>query len=58
MIDLLYEREGAYADAQADIAKAMLAEGDSIEKVMRITKLTEKEVLELQAELAEETVVN
>ena len=58
MIDLLYEREGAYFDAKAEDAKAMLAEGDSIEKVMRITKLTEKEVLELQAELDEETVVN
>lgn len=51
MTDLLYERQGAYLEAKEDVAKAMLAEGDSVEKISRITKLSEREVLKLKKEL-------
>ena len=34
-----------------DIARNMLADGDSVEKVARITKLSEEAVRELQAEI-------
>lgn len=51
MIDLLYERQGAYLEAQVDVATAMLAEGLSVEMISRITKLSEREVLKLKKEL-------
>ena len=50
MIDLLYERQGAYLEAQVDVATAMLAEGLSVEMISRITKLSEREVLKLKKE--------
>ncbi len=55
MIDMLYEKQGSYLEAKEDDAKAMLAEGDSIEKIVRVTKLSEEKVRKLQAELARET---
>ena len=39
------------AEGKAEMAKAMLVDGDSVEKVMRISKMTESEVLAIQAEL-------
>ena len=42
--------EGADAKAR-EIAAAMLAEGDSVEKVVRISKLSEEEVLAIKAKL-------
>ena len=59
MMDILYEKQGSYLQGKEDerdeIAVAMLAEGDSIEKIARVTKLSENEVRKLQAELASET---
>ncbi len=55
MIDMLYEKQGSYLEAKEDDAKAMLAEGDSIEKIVRVTKLSEEKVRKLQAEIARET---
>lgn len=43
--------EGADAKAR-EMASAMLAEGDSVEKVVRISKLPEAEVLAINANLA------
>ena len=43
--------EGADAKAR-EIAAGMLAEGDSVEKVVRISKLPEAEVLAINANLA------
>ena len=51
MTDMLYEKQGSYLQAKIDDAQAMLAEGDSVEKVSRITKLSEREVLKLKKEL-------
>ena len=39
--------EGA-ADAKREMAKAMLADGDSIEKIARISGLSEKEIKALK----------
>ena len=39
------------ADERREMAKAMLADGDSVEKVARISKLSEEEVLSLKASL-------
>lgn len=55
MTDKLYERQGGYLEAKEDDAKAMLAEGDSIEKIVRVTKLSEEKVRKLQAEFARKT---
>ena len=52
MTDILYEKQGSYLQAKEDDAKALLIEGDSVEKVMRVTKLPKEKVLKLQAELA------
>lgn len=38
-------------EERREIATAMLAEGDSVEKVVRISKLTENEVLAIKASL-------
>ena len=43
-----------FAEHDKDIARDMLADGDSIEKVVRITKLSEETVRELQAEITKE----
>ncbi len=53
MTDMLYEKQGSYLQAKIDDAQAMLAEGDSVEKISRITKLSEREVLKLKKELEE-----
>lgn len=59
MTDMLYEKQGSYLQGKEDerneIAVAMLAEDVSIEKIARITKLSENDVRKLQAELASET---
>ena len=52
MTDLRYEKQGSYLQAKEDDAKALLIEGDSVEKVVRVTKLPKEKVLKLQAELA------
>ncbi len=57
MTDLLYEKQGSFLQAKMEDAKAMLAEGDSIEKIIRITKLSKQCVLKLKAELARETAL-
>ncbi len=51
MIDLLYERQGAYLEAQVDVATAMLAEGLSVEMISRITKLPQSTILKLKSQL-------
>lgn len=53
MTGMLYEKQGSYLQAKIDDATAMLAEGDSVEKISRITKLSEREVLKLKKELEE-----
>ncbi len=59
MMDILYEKQGSYLQGKKDerdeIAVAMLAEDVSIEKIARITKLSENDVRKLQAELASKT---
>ena len=40
-------------DREREMARNMLAEGDSVEKVSRITKLSEREALKLKKELEE-----
>ena len=59
MTDMLYEKQGSYLqgkdDERNEIAIAMLAEGDSVEKIARVTKLSENRIRELQAEIAHET---
>ena len=42
--------EGRFEERR-EMATAMLAEGDSVEKVVRISKLTEAEVLAIKASL-------
>lgn len=55
MTDMLYEKQGSYLQAKIDDAQAMLAEGLSVEKISRITKLSEREVLKLKKELEKTT---
>ena len=54
MTDMLYEKQSSYLqgkdDERNEIAIAMLVEGDSIEKIARVTKLSENDVRKLQAE--------
>ena len=54
MTDMLYEKQGSYLEAKEDDAKAMLGEGDSVEKIARVTKLSENRIRELQAGLVRE----
>ena len=58
MIDLLYEKQGSYLqgreEERIENAKGMLAYGDSVEKIVQITKLSEKNVLQLKAEVEKE----
>jgi predicted HAD superfamily Cof-like phosphohydrolase len=49
MTDLLYEKQGSYQQRKEDVAKAMLIEGDSVEKIVRVTKISKDRILELQA---------
>ncbi len=39
------------AEERREMAAGMLAEGDSVEKVMRISKLSEEDVLAIKAKL-------
>ena len=57
MTDILYEKQGSFLQAKMEDAKAMLAEGDSIEKIARITKLSKECILKLKAELAREAAM-
>ena len=41
------------AEGHREMAKAMLAEGDSVEKVVRISKLPEAEILTLKESLSQ-----
>ena len=50
--ELYVEKKHTRAEERLSIAKAMLAEGDSVEKVARIVKLPEADVLAIQAKLA------
>ena len=54
MMDILYEKQGSYLQGQEDMTKAMLAEGISVDIVVRVSKFSEEKVLKLQAELARE----
>lgn len=56
MMDILYEKQGSYLQGQEDMAKAMLAEGISVDIVVRVSKFSEEKVLKLQAELAREKI--
>ena len=42
MTDMLYEKQGSYLQAKEDVALAMLAEGDFVDKIIRITKLPKR----------------
>ena len=52
MTDIKYEKESSFLDGMdakaCEMAKAMLAEGDSVEKVARISQLSEAEVAALK----------
>ena len=49
----LHESRVKGADAKArEMAAGMLAEGDSVEKVVRISKLSEEDVLAIKTKLA------
>ena len=47
--DLYESKEKGKAEAKREMAAAMLADGDSVEKVVRITKLSEAEVFAIKA---------
>lgn len=49
--ELYVEKKHARAEERREMAAAMLAEGDSVEKVVRISKLSEEEVLAIKAKL-------
>lgn len=42
MTNILYEKQGSYLQGQEDMVKAMLAEGVSVDIVMRVSKFSEK----------------
>ena len=52
MTDIKYEKESSFLDGMdakaREMAKAMLAEGDSVKKVARISQLSEAEVAALK----------
>lgn len=50
--DLHESKEEGKAEAKFEMVAAMLAEGDSVEKVVRISKLSESEVLAIKSNLA------
>ena len=54
MTDMLYEKQGSYLQAKEDDAIAMLAEGDSVDKIVRVTKLPKEKVLKLKAQATKE----
>ena len=49
--DLHESKEEGKVEAKREMAADMLADGDSVEKVVRISKLTEAEVLAIKANL-------
>ena len=54
MTDMLYEKQGSYLqggeDKANEIAIAMFAEGDSVDKIVRVTKLSKEKVLKLKTQ--------
>ena len=49
--DLHESKEEGRAEERREMAAGMLAEGDSVEKVMRISKLSKEDVLAIKAKL-------
>ena len=49
--DLHESKEEGRVEERREMAAAMLAEGDSVEKVVRISKLSEEDVLLIKAKL-------
>ena len=58
MTNIIYEKQGSYLqggkDKANEIALAMLAEGDSVDKIVRVTKLPKQEVVKLKQQDAKE----
>ena len=58
MTNIIYEKQGSYLqggkDKANEIALAMLAEGDSVDKIVRVTKLPKQEVVKLKQQAAKE----
>jgi len=58
MTNIIYEKQGSYLqggeDKANEIALAMLAEGDSVDKIVRVTKLPKQEVVKLKRLAAKE----
>ncbi len=58
MTNIIYEKQGSYLqggeDKANEIALAMLAEGDSVDKIVRVTKLPKQEVVKLKRQAAKE----
>ena len=58
MTNILYEKQGSYLqgreEERIENAKGMLAYGDSVEKIVLITKLSKDQVLKLKAEVEKE----
>jgi len=54
MTNIIYEKQGSYLQAKEDVALAMLAEGDSVDKIVRVTKLPKQEVVKLKRQAAKE----
>jgi len=52
MMDRMYEKESSFLDGMnakaREMAKAMLAEGDSVEKVVRVSRLSKADVIALK----------
>ena len=49
--DLYESKEKGKAEAKREMAEAMLLDGDSVEKVVRVSKLSEEDVLAIKAKL-------
>ena len=49
--DLHESREEGKTEAKHEMAEAMLLDGDSVEKVVRVSKLSEEDVLAIKAKL-------
>ena len=54
MMDVLYEKQGAYLQAKEDAALAMLARNYSIDDIVAITKLPKEKVLKLRAQASKD----
>jgi len=49
--DLHESKEEGKTEAKHEMAEAMLLDGDSVEKVVRVSKLSEEDVLAIKAKL-------